>query len=127
MWDSEFVKFWTTVPLELRYKQNLYRAYLYDWNYKDIFEGINGKVTAFTGIENLGIRTLSFLLNFILTKDKKEEFMRFYDYFSRHGSQYQFFSFYQFLQKRRKVKNAVGFHVRQWLNENKLLSKVYSN
>ena len=73
MWDSEFVKFWTTVPLELRYKQNLYRTYLYDWNYKDIFEGINDKVTAFTGIENLGIRTLSFFLNFILTKDKKQE------------------------------------------------------
>ena len=93
LWDSEFVKFWTTIPIELRYKQNLYRTYLYDWNYRDIFESINDKVTAFTGIENLGIRTLSFLLNFILTKDKKEEFMRFYDYFSRHGSQYQFFVF----------------------------------
>ena len=53
--------------------------------------------------------------------------MRFTDYFSRYGSQYQFFSFYKFLQKRRKVKNAVGFHIRQWLDEKELLNDVYSN
>ena len=126
LWDSEFVKFWTTVPLELRYKQNLYRAYLYDWNYKDIFEGINDKVTAFTGAGNLGIRIFSFFLNFILTKDSKQKILGFTDYFSRYGSQYQFFSFYKFLQMRGKVKNAVGFHIRQLLDEKELLNDVYS-
>ena len=127
LWDSEFVKFWTTIPIELRYKQSLYRTYLYNWNYKDIFKGINDKVTAFSGIENLAIRTLSFFLNSILTKDKKQQVMGFCDYFSRLGYQYQIFSFYQFLQKRRNVRNSVGFHVRQWLKEKKLLNKVYSN
>ena len=127
LWDSEFVKFWTTIPLELRYKQSLYRKYLFSWNYRDIFEGINDSVTAFTGIENFGMRTLSFFLNLTLSGQKKQQILRFSDYFSRYGAQYQFFSFYKFLQKRRKVKNAVGFHVRQWLDEKELSDRIYLN
>ena len=127
LWDSEFVKFWTTIPLELRFKQSLYRKYLFSWNYKDIFEGINDRVTAFTGIEDFGMRTLSFFLNLMLSSQKKQQILRFSDYFSRYGAQYQFFSFYKFLQKRRKVKNAVGFHVRQWLDEKELSDRVYLN
>ena len=127
LWDSEFVKFWTTIPLELRYKQSLYRKYLFSWNYRDIFEGINDSVTAFTGIENFGMRTLSFFLNLTLSSQKKKQILRFSDYFSRYGAQYQFFSFYKFLQKRRKVKNAVGFHVRQWFDEKELSDRVYLN
>ena len=60
LWDSEFVKFWTTVPLNLRYKQNLYKKYLTDWNYRDIFESINEEVTGFTGLNNLTIKLFHF-------------------------------------------------------------------
>ena len=75
LWDSEFVKFWTTVPLDLRYKQNLYKKYLTDWNYRDIFESINDKVTGFTGLNNLTLKTFSFFLNFIVSKKNKEKLL----------------------------------------------------
>ena len=75
LWDSEFVKFWTTVPLDLRYKQNLYKKYLTDWNYRDIFESINDKVTGFTGLNNLTLKTFSFFLNFIVSKKKKKKLL----------------------------------------------------
>ena len=127
LWDSEFVKFWTTVPLELRYKQNLYKRYLLNWNYKDIFEIINDDVTAFTGYKNIGIMALSFSLNFLVNKEIKQKIINISDYFSRYGFQYQFFSFFEFLKKRKKVKNAVGMHVRRWLQDKILLDKVYIN
>ena len=38
LWDSEFVKFWTSVHKRHRYKQNLYKEYLSDWNYKNLFK-----------------------------------------------------------------------------------------
>ena len=127
LWDAEFVKFWTTVPLELRYKQNLYRKYLSNWNYKDIFECINDDVTAFTGYKNMGMKALSFSLNFLVNKNMKQKIINISDYFSRYGFQYQFFSFYEFLEKRKKVKNAVGIHVRRWLQDKMLLDNVYIN
>ena len=40
LWESEFVKFWTSVKKKYRYKQNLYKEYLYDWNYKNLFRKI---------------------------------------------------------------------------------------
>lgn len=127
LWDGEFVKFWTTVPLELRYKQNLYKRYLLNWNYKDIFESINDEVTAFTGYRNLGIMALSFSLNFLVNKEIKQKIINISDYFSRYGFQYQFFSFYEFLEKRKKVKNVMGIHVRRWLQDKMLLDQVYIN
>lgn len=127
LWDGEFVKFWTTVPLELRYKQNLYKRYLLNWNYKDIFESINDEVTAFTGYRKLGIMALSFSLNFLVNKEIKQKIINISDYFSRYGFQYQFFSFYEFLEKRKKVKNVMGIHVRRWLQDKMLLDQVYTN
>lgn len=125
LWDSEFVKFWTTIPLELRYKQNLYRKYLGEWNYRDIFEGIDDKVTGFTGLSNLTVKTLSFFLSFIVSQKNKEKIISYSDYFSRHGFQYQFYGLKYFLNKRRKSKNAVGHHIRDWLKRNNLLDRVY--
>ena len=125
LWDSEFVKFWTTVPLSLRYKQNLYKKYLTDWNYRDVFESINDQVTAFTGLNNLTLKTFSFFLNFIVSKKNKEKIISYSDYFSRLGFQYQFYGLKYFLNKKGKSKNVVGHNVRYWLKHNNLLEQVY--
>ena len=125
LWDAEFVKFWTTIPLDLRYKQKLYRRYLADWNYRDVFEGIDDKVTGFTGFSNLTIKSLSFFLSVILSQKNKEKIIGYSDYFSRLGYQYQFYGLKYFLNNRRKSKNAVGYHIRYWLKCNNLIDKVY--
>ena len=66
------MKFWTTVPLDLRYKQNLYKKYLTDWNYKDIFESINDKVTGFTGLNNLTLKLFIFSKLYCIQKNKEK-------------------------------------------------------
>lgn len=125
LWDAEFVKFWTTIPLELRYKQNLYKKYLFNWNYKDVFEKVNDNVTGFTGLNNFGVKTLSFSLNFLVNQKQKRKIISYSDYFSRLGFQYQFFGFYNFIRKRNKIKNAMGLHVRNWIEKKGLLKDVY--
>ena len=75
----------------------------------------------------MGMKALSFSLNFLVNKNMKQKIINISDYFSRYGFQYQFFSFYEFLEKRKKVKNAVGIHVRRWLQDKMLLDNVYIN
>ena len=117
-WHSDFVKFWTTVPLKYRYKQNLYRSYLRKWNYKNLFEKFNKPVTAFTGYQENIVKLLSFSLGILINKEKKNKILAYLDYFSRLGTFYQYFNFAHFIKNRSRVKNAIPFHIEEWLKKN---------
>ncbi len=118
LWHSEFVKFWTTVPLKYRFRQNLYRNFLNQWNYKNLFEALNKPVTAFTGYQENLVKLLSFSLGVIMNKKKKNQILNYLDYFSRLGVFYQIFNFSYFIKNRSRVKNAIPFHIEEWLKKN---------
>ena len=116
LWDSLFVKFWTTVPEELRFGQRLYKLYLSEWDYQSLFSS-DWRVTAFTGNLNLFIKMTSFILNFVNPIYKKENILQYFDYFSRYGFAYKYFGFFKFILKRHCIKNASALHILSWLDE----------
>lgn len=118
LWDSSFVKFWTTIPLKYRFNQKLYREYLMDWNYNNVFQKINKTVTAFTGYQKFVVMFISIFLGRIIPKEHKERLLGYLDYFSRLGISYQYFNFGYFLKNRYRVKNAIPFHIEEWLKKN---------
>ena len=117
LWHSDFVKFWTTVPLKYRFKQNLYRSYLNGWNYKDVFTKYTKQATAFTGYQEVLVKFLSIFLGVIFSKDDKNRILGYLDYSSRLGSFYQIFGYKNFIKNRSRVKNAIPFHIEEWLRK----------
>lgn len=116
LWDSLFVKFWTTVPEELRFEQKLYKLYLSEWNYKNLFSS-GWKVTAYTGFFDIIVKVLSFILNLTNRLCKKEIILQYLDYFSRYGFAYRYFGFIRFVIKRNSIKNPSALHLLSWLDE----------
>ena len=64
-----------------RYKQNLYKEYLYDWNYKNLFRK-NFILTSHTGLLEIFLKVISFSLKIFPFRKK---IINYFDYFSRYG------------------------------------------
>ena len=126
-WDGELIKFWNSVPFELKYNLNLYKYFLKNWNYQNLFNSDRFEVTAFTGNLNYFVKSLSFLLNFGNLFYKKEDFLMYFDYFSRYGYSYNFFNLKLFIKYRKKIKNAYALHIMKWLLDKGLKNKLFSD
>ena len=106
---------------------NLYKYFLKNWNYQNLFNSDRFEVTAFTGNLNYFVKSLSFLLNFGNLFYKKEDFLMYFDYFSRYGYSYNFFNLKLFIKYRKKIKNAYALHIMKWLLDKGLKNKLFSD
>ena len=43
LWDLEFINYWSRIPLEMRENKKLYKEYLLNSNYKNLFSDFNYK------------------------------------------------------------------------------------
>ena len=43
LWDLEFINFWSRIPLEMRENKKLYKQYILNSNYKNLFSDFNYK------------------------------------------------------------------------------------
>ena len=119
LWDSEFVKFWTSVHKRHRYKQNLYKEYLSDWNYKNLFKK-KFSLNSHTGFLAIFLKLLSFSLKI---SPSKKKIISYFDYFSRYGYYYQYITFGKYLKLRNKIKNPTGIHLLNWMNNHEIMKK----
>ena len=119
LWESEFVKFWTSVDKKYRFRQNLYREYLYDWNYKNLFRK-NFILTSHTGLLETLLKVISFSLKMFPFKKK---IINYFDYFSRYGFYYQFITFTEYLRIRGKIKSPLSIHLLNWMNNHEIITK----
>ena len=116
LWDGDFVKFWTTVPGRYRFKQNLFREYLMQWNYSKVFN-LKIDITSHTGFIYLFLRILSFTLNSLSFLVDKKFFIQYFDYFFEIWIFISLFGFINFVLKRNKIKNPFGLHLLSWLED----------
>ena len=125
-WDSEYIKFWSTVPLELRYKQSLYKKILKKWDYCGLFTKINKEVQAFEGVEDILVKSISKITKILFGKTNSQEIIKYFDYYSRYGNSYQLFSLSIFLLNRHRINNAFSLHTKHWLNSNEKIREQFS-
>ena len=120
LWDSEFVKFWTSVDKRYRYKQNLYKEFLNDWNYKNLFRR-KFTLNSHTGLLAFFIKLLSFSLKI---SSSREKIISYFDYFSRYGFYYQYVKFSKYLKLRGKIKNPTSIHLLTWMNQKEIFKNI---
>jgi len=124
LWDGEFVRFWCGVPVELRYKQKLYRKYLTSWNYKELFKEFNPPISAWSKKASCAIVPLSLLLRITLGRERRDYFIKYFDYISRYGNHYHSFGFKTFAENIHEIKNPFSIYTMSWLCERGLSSHI---
>ncbi len=124
LWDGEFVRFWCDVPVELRYKQKLYRKYLSSWNYKELFKEFNPPISAWSKKASCAIVPLSLLLRLALGRERRNYLIKYFDYISRYGNHYHSFGFKTFVKNIHEIKNPFSLYTMSWLCERGLSSSI---
>ena len=123
-WDNELIKFWNSVPYKFKVNQMLYKHYLRNWNYKNLFDEKLNDVHAFTGKISIIVRLLSIFLSITKPLINKRKIISFLDYYSSYGYMYNFFSLNYFLRYRSLIKNAFALHTLRWLLDRGLKSEI---
>ena len=117
LWDGNFVKFWSKVPLELRFNQKLYKMYLEQWNFMNLFKDFRPTIRSWNNYLNFTILPISILLGKLVGKKKRDRYIRYFDYFSRYGNHYHSFGFKTFLYNIHKMRNPISLYTVSWLSE----------
>mgnify|MGYP001246717699 CR=1 FL=1 len=122
-WDFEYMSFWSTVPLNLRKNQSLYKMYLKKYDYKELFNDFIGKVKpGYSGLNAYLKRNILGLLNLLHVNTKP--LVKYTSYFGYYHNYYSYFSFLYFLNniKRAQIppegRGVFALVISKWLQEN---------
>jgi len=124
LWDGEFVRFWCQVPLDFRYKQNLYKKYLKDWDYKGLFNDYNPAINAWSYKAAMLVVPFSLLLRLFVGRKRRDYLIKYFDYISRYGNHYHSFGIMSYLKNRLKIRNSISMYAMSWLCERGLSNYV---
>jgi len=120
-WDFEYLYFWSSVPLNLRKNQLLYRYYLNNYNYKGLFQNFQTNPNSGYNIKNNLLRILS------LFNIDKNPLVKYTSYFGFYSYRYAYFpvKFYFEIIKQANVppeaRGLIALYISTWLEENNFL------
>ena len=128
LWDVRIMDFYKTIPLELRYKQKLFKEYLIQWNYSNLFsEFYQPRKDNFFGIKGFFIKVIVKLSNLFGINPKL--FIRYMSYFSHYNDLYSLFGFSYFIKNINNStlptsgRGVTALSIKWWFKENQRLFK----
>jgi asparagine synthase (glutamine-hydrolysing) len=125
LWDMNFVKLWQNIPLELRYQQALFKMYLKQYNFMNLFENTNSESRRWVGVNNYIITGSNILRK--LTGIPNDSLKKYLAYWGHYHDQYSLYGYGYYL---RNIKNAkvppqgrgvVALGIKNILEENNIL------
>lgn len=124
LWDEEYLQFWKRVPIELRFRQKLYRSYLHDYDYRGLFgqqrPSFNPRATP--GWLFYPVHGFAKLLEFLGGKELSRKFRSYARYIGYYRFQYCVYPLRYFLRHAVEHRNPVSFFAETWVEENLGLS-----
>ncbi len=124
LWDGEFTRFWSEMPLKFRKNKSLYIEYLRSWNYMSLFKEYDPKIHAFSGFPYNLFTLILILTKMIFGKKKRDNIAGYFDFYSRYGQPYHFFGLKEFLKHRRRIRNPISLYVKKWFEYLRIYEKV---
>jgi asparagine synthase (glutamine-hydrolysing) len=119
LWDSALVEFWRNVPVELKFRQKLFRTALARWDYRGLFRNFEPEVDQWSGLAK-AVLIPSRLIRLSLGAARRDMFLRHMLYFGMYRDQYAPFGYVEFLRNARDLRNPVSLLSRVWLAEHGL-------
>ncbi|MBT4908240.1 MAG: asparagine synthase [Rhodospirillaceae bacterium] len=123
LWDSALVEFWRNVPVELKFRQKLFRTALARWDYCDLFRDFEPEVDQWSGLAK-AVLIPSRLIRLSLGPARRDMFLRHMLYFGMYRDQYAPFGYVEFLKNARDLRNPVSLLSRAWLAERGLAGQT---
>ena len=117
LWDKRLVQFFKNLPLEDKKNQSLYRKYLRDYNYKELFPEKEPALWRWP-LTMLWVIPLANMLS--VFPDMKKDFYALMRYFGHYSDQFSVFPLAEHLCTYKDSRNVTSLSVRHWLVENKI-------
>ncbi len=127
-WDINLVNFFMNLPIELRKNQSLFKAYLKNYNYKNLFLNYESESRRWKIGQLLFLRPISFILKILGFNNQK--LYQYFSYWSHYHNQYSFYGIKFFFKHIGKAvvppeaRGVIALGVQAWLEENELIDKI---
>jgi len=121
LWDNRLMDFWERVPVELKYKQKLYKDVFVKENWGNVWHDIDINPKEYNKPLVMLLRlTFKFLFLF-LGKDRWHSFdNRFFKYFTSPTDDYFMLSYSQYIFDARGAKDARSWRIEMYLNSHNI-------
>ena len=115
LWDRDFTAFWRDASLADKYKQALYREWLFDWDHKQVFSSISTRVTAWPRALSAVLAPIAVGTRLLAGRERRDRMFRYLNYFDRFSDHYRMFGFSTFKRHAHDMRNPASLYAREWL------------
>lgn len=113
LWDDRLMEFWLEVPVEQKLEQKLYKSYLKEYNYKNVFD-ISIQVNKWPGMRYI-IVLIARAIGLFFGPYAKGIVYKYGTYFGSSGYQFHYWGLPWFLRRIKHARNALSFMVIEWV------------
>jgi asparagine synthase (glutamine-hydrolysing) len=117
LWDIELVQFFSTVPVELKRDQTLYKAALSDWDYKGLFANFQPNIWRWPGA-SIAIVPFARVVGLLFGRRAKKHVYGYARYLDHYRYFYAPYGLRHFLRYQRQIRHALALNVQTWMQEN---------
>ncbi|MEW5766994.1 MAG: asparagine synthase-related protein [bacterium] len=119
LWDEEYLRFWPSIPLSLKYGQRLYKAYLDHFDFYECFKNVKPKIWRWPGW-TLGVVPVARLIKLLFGKRYSDLFYSYFKYIGHYRQFYAPYNLKDVIKKTPKIRGPISLNIETWLEENLL-------
>lgn len=116
LWHGRFMRFWEGVPYELKIRQQLFKMYLKEWDYRGLFTGVPTARWKWPGMTIVAL-PIAAAVGILFGANAKKWFYRRARYFGQYGFMYGIYGFRSFLSCTNDIRNPVSLMAETWAEE----------
>lgn len=117
LWERDLCDFYQSVSYDQKREQSLFKEYLREYNYKDMFQKKEPKIWRWP-LFMIWVVPFAKALELISGRNLKKKFYAYMRYFGHYSNQYAFFPLYIHQKTLSSARNIFSLYVRHWFIEN---------